>query len=277
MRDQVIKIDGSVIQHGPFNDRVYLMKLAPDNPQHMVSVIEDIAHDNGYSKIFSKIPASAKELFLNNGHIEEATIPGFFNGCENGSFMAKYLSEQRHIEANPGKRKEVLRIALSKSDTPGRTELSSEEECILCTEKDAAEMADLYRQVFPSYPFPIYDPVYLISTMSEDFVYFSIKKKGKIVALSSCEMDPGNSNVEMTDFATLPEARGRGYSYRLLEEMGKEMKNRGIRTAYTIARSGSYGMNTAFSRYSYTYAGTLLNNTNISGGIESMNVWYKKL
>ncbi|MDG6243103.1 MAG: putative beta-lysine N-acetyltransferase [Methanolobus sp.] len=277
MSDQIVKIEGSVIQHGPFNDRVYLMKLVPEEPEHVLSVIEEIAHENEYSKIFSKVPESAKELFLKNGHIEEANIPEFFNGHENASFMAKYLKEQRRIEADPGKRNDVLKIALSKCDTPTRTELSEGEECILCTEKEAAEMAALYKQVFPSYPFPIYDPDYLISTMSEDFVYFGIKKKGKIVALSSCEMDPYNSNVEMTDFATLPEARGRGYSYSLLEEMEKEMKNRGIRTAYTIARSVSYGMNITFSRFSYTYAGTLINNTNISGGIESMNVWYKKI
>jgi putative beta-lysine N-acetyltransferase len=90
-------------------------------------------------------------------------------------------------------------------------------------------------------------------------------------------MDTADSNVEMTDFATLPELRGKGYSYYLLDEMEKNMSDTGIKTAYTIARARSYGMNTVFSRHSYIYAGTLVNNTNISGGIESMNVWYKKL
>lgn len=31
-----------------------------------------------------------------------------------------------------------------------------------------------------------------------------------------------------------------------------------------------------FARNGYTFSGTLLNNTDISGSIESMNVWYKK-
>jgi beta-lysine N6-acetyltransferase len=36
-------------------------------------------------------------------------------------------------------------------------------------------------------------------------------------------------------------------------------------------------MNVTFSRAGYTFTGTLINNTNIGGSIESMNVWYKRL
>ena len=56
-----------------------------------------------------------------------------------------------------------------------------------------------------------------------------------------------------------------------------EMKDKDIKMAYTIARAVSYGMNITFCKRGYTFAGTLINNTNISGGIENMNVWYKAL
>jgi hypothetical protein len=46
-------------------------------------------------------------------------------------------------------------------------------------------------------------------------------------------------------------------------------------TGYTSARSLSFGMNITFCRRGYSYAGTLVNNTCISGDIESMNVYYK--
>jgi hypothetical protein len=36
-------------------------------------------------------------------------------------------------------------------------------------------------------------------------------------------------------------------------------------------------MNVTFARCGYRFAGTLINNTQISGRIESMNVWYKGL
>jgi len=61
---------------------------------------------------------------------------------------------------------------------------------------------------------------------------------------------------------------------RFLELQAKE---RGIQTAFTIARAISEGMNITFSKAGYTYGGRLKNNTDISGTIESMNVWYKAL
>jgi hypothetical protein len=36
-------------------------------------------------------------------------------------------------------------------------------------------------------------------------------------------------------------------------------------------------MNITFAKLGYRYGGRLINNTNISGSIESMNVWYKSL
>ncbi len=137
------------------------------------------------------------------------------------------------------------------------------------------KMAEIYRRVFATYPFPIHDPEYLQSTMHGATVYFGVWKDGKIAALSSAEMDPRSGSVEMTDFATLPEYRGNGLALFLLQKMEEEMKSRGIRSLYTIARAYSFGMNITFARNGYRFGGTLTNNTNICGNLESMNVWYK--
>jgi predicted hydrocarbon binding protein len=59
--------------------------------------------------------------------------------------------------------------------------------------------------------------------------------------------------------------------------MENQMRLSKMLTAYTIARSVSHGINITFARAGYTYGGRLINNTNISGKIESMNVWYKSL
>jgi len=55
------------------------------------------------------------------------------------------------------------------------------------------------------------------------------------------------------------------------------MKARGIKTAYTIARAASPGMNITFGRAGYAFSGRLKNNTQIAGDLESMNVWHKPL
>jgi putative beta-lysine N-acetyltransferase len=88
-------------------------------------------------------------------------------------------------------------------------------------------------------------------------------------------MDKENRNAEMTDFATLPEHLGNGLAVHLLNFMEPEMQKRGIATLYTIARAISPGMNITFAKCGYIFGGTLINNTQISGSIESMNLWYK--
>jgi hypothetical protein len=55
------------------------------------------------------------------------------------------------------------------------------------------------------------------------------------------------------------------------------MKEEGILLSYTIARAIFRPINAVFAGAGYQYAGTLLNNTNICGSLESMNVWYRKL
>lgn len=111
--------------------------------------------------------------------------------------------------------------------------------------------------------------------MQKNVDYFAIWHNERIVALSSSEMDFGSKNTEMTDFATLPEYQGNNLAAYLLQEMEKSAKQNGVKTAYTIARGVSYGINTIFSRNGYRFSGTLINNTNICGCLESMNVWYK--
>ncbi len=90
-------------------------------------------------------------------------------------------------------------------------------------------------------------------------------------------MDPSSRSAEMTDFATLPDYRGFSLASHLLSEMEQNIVDEGIETGFTIARAASIGMNVTFAKGGYEYSGRLRNNTNISGDIESMNVWYKKL
>ena len=54
-----------------------------------------------------------------------------------------------------------------------------------------------------------------------------------------------------------------------------EKKN--INTAYTIARSNSFGMNCTFAKCGYDFGGILVRNTQIGGKIEDMNVWFKSI
>lgn len=137
-------------------------------------------------------------------------------------------------------------------------------------------MAELFKIVFESYPFPIHDPSYLCQTMDENIVYFGIWDGDKLIGVSSAETDPETRSVEMTDFAVNPEYRGKSLAIILLREMEKAMREEQFRSFYTIARLASGGMNMTFKTLGYKYSGTLINNTDICGQQESMNIWYKK-
>lgn len=274
--DQVETYGHSVIQHGPLSDRVYLMKLDKDDVPQIITHMHELAGRFGYSKIFVKIPASAGTHFEQNGYRAEAVIPCFYNGGEDGLFMARYYQADR-MNDSASEQIEAVKAVCEKKSCQTFAEIDQNLECRIATPHDCLKMSELYRQVFKSYPFPIENPEYLRRTMDENVIYAGIWEDGKLLALSSAEVDKKAANAEMTDFATHPACRGRNFAGILLQKLEKMMADSGIKTCYTIARATSFGMNITFARNNYTFAGTLINNTQISGSLESMNVWYKRI
>ena len=277
MSDKIEGLGNSHIQHGTFNDRIYLMKLSCRDYPDIVNRLNNLAEYHGYSKIFAKVPESAGSLFRKNDYKVEARIPSFYNGEETGLFLGKFLQKNRQNSSDQEMMRSVLKTAKEKAALPDFPTLPKEMRWRTCRPDDAEEMAEAYRHIFETYPFPIRDPDYLRETMGGNVVYFAVECGEKIVSLASSDMYKEDGHAEMTDFATLPEYRRNGLATFLLSVMEEEMRRQGLKLSYTIARALSYGMNITFSRMGYQYSGTLLNNTNISGRLESMNVWYKFL
>lgn len=279
MTDKIERMGSSLIQHGKNSDRVYLMKLSEKDRSDIIGNMENLACKNGYSKIIAKIPASLRDYFTTNGFTDEAHIGNLFKGEEDCCFLSKYFTPERKELADEDRCEifEIIKLCKEKTLT-AKTPKLKEGFCIEpLGEEHISQITQVYKEVFKSYPFPIFDPDYIFKTMKDDVDYYGILKDDKIVALSSSEMDLENLNTEMTDFAALPEYRGYNLSYHLLEEMEKSARNKGIKTAYTIARSKNAGINTIFAKRFYTFGGILINNTNICGNIQSMNVWYKDI
>ncbi len=194
--------------------------------------------------------------------------------------MAYYLSKNRKLENNRTENEKVYRLSIEKQVPPEsiqKIQLENNFSLHNLTQDDVPEIAALYNTIFSSYPFPINESSFLVETMESHVDYFGIKTDGELIALSSLEKDTENLNAEMTDFATLPKWQGFSLAKYLLVHMEKEARLNGFKTAYTIARAESPGMNIVFTKNAYQYGGRLINNTHISGHIESMNIWYKAL
>ena len=275
--DIIENIKGSVIQHGPHNNRIYLMRLNTNETHGLIATLDNMAIKNGYGKISAKIPAPSWNAFKSADYVKEAVVPGFFTGKTDGFFVAKYFSAVRQKAQNVEKLLRLVKQAGDGSANILHRTGKAARDVIACRPSDAAEMSAIYQQVFKSYPFPIQKQTYLKRMMKEGVLYFCIRIEGKIAAISAAEIDLVNKNVEMTDFATFPKMRGMGLAGMLLSHMDKKTRKLGIKTAYTIARATSHGMNSVFKNSGYNYAGLLKNNSQICGSIQSMTVWYKHL
>lgn len=278
MNDHITRIGSSLIQHGPCNDRVYLMKLAPEEAETVIPAIDALAEEHNYSKLFAKVPDADKDRFCEAGYRIEAHIPQMYGGREDGWFLARYPDPDR---ADAGMDvvaiRDVLKAAQDTAPDATTCTIPDGYRIAEATSNDAPALAALYREVFASYPFPIHDPAYLREAMADNVRYFLITSGGRIVSAASAEIDPFGQNAEMTDFATHPDVRGKGLCPVLLQHMEDEMRRTGICTVYTIARAAFYPITITFARAGYQFGGTLINNTQICGHFESMNVWYRSL
>lgn len=114
--------------------------------------------------------------------------------------------------------------------------------------------------------------------MRRNVIYRLIRNgEGRCVSAASAEINDKHANAELTDCATDRDNRGRGLMHHILTALQVDPAERGIQTAYTMARAGSYGMNKAFFRLGFEYTGRLLNNCDIAGTFEDMNIWTKQL
>ena len=271
--DKIERFKETTIHHGKFNDRLYFMKFPDEGDSSLIKDLTRKAKENGYSKVIGKTKKKILPVFLRNGYKVESTIPRFYNGKEDCCFVSKFLTIERAVfDPEPLER---FNKVLDNYDLIDQQEPDHRFEMRELKPADAPDMVEIFKEVFATYPFPVHETWYIEETMKNNVVYFGVFDGGKLIGLSSAEMDLESQNVEMTDFAVLPLARGKGLSKLLLGFMETEMKKKGIKTLYTIARLKSIPMNKTFLGAGYSYAGTLINNTNIAGGIESMNILYK--
>jgi len=111
MPDNIEIIGRSVVQHGASNDRVYLMKLHPNDAPHLPDRLEEMAITGGYSKVFAKVPSWATGRFIGAGYEMEAEIPCFYAEGAAACFLGKFFAPQRQQERNAQLVREVLSAA----------------------------------------------------------------------------------------------------------------------------------------------------------------------
>lgn len=239
--------------------------------------LDYLADKNQFDKIFIKAKADEWQGFLAHGYMLEGIILHYFNG-ENAYVVSRFLSRDRITSPTLLDESALIQDLMSRPRAERSLQLPEGYELALATEDDIPGLVILYSHVFASYPSPLTMPDYLLTTMRRNLVYAVIKDpEGNIVSAASADLDAMHSNAEMTDCATFPAERGKGLMRILLVRLEAELQRRGVRCAYTLARATAPGMNKVFYDLTYEYCGRLINNCDISGGFEDINIWSKRL
>lgn len=275
-QEKVVLMGRSKVQHGQHNDRIFVDDYKHALDPYLIEQLDLMVEDHEYGKIIAKTPKAAKIKFIRHGFDQEAKIPGFYNGKKACFFMAKYTNPDRKVVKNKKELTSIIREAKKKmSNIDDLTTIKEGYRIKLLDLRDAKKIADIYDQVFKTHPYPIEDPTYITDNMGHETLYFGLFKQDDLIGVSACSVNFHEENVEVTDIAILPKYRGYNLSMHLMRKMETVMISAGIKTAYTMTRAGSPSMNKIFGKCGYEYGGTLWNNNQISGGIESMNIWFK--
>ncbi|WP_419778292.1 putative beta-lysine N-acetyltransferase [Maridesulfovibrio sp.] len=259
---------------GGYNDRIYLMSLAAEDGPEIVDELINMAVAEDLSKIFAKVPASKSLPFLSSGFEKEAVVPDMFDG-EDGLFLSFYRYLWRKEQSDRAGLDHVLSVAESKKGKGNVSTLPSSLRMRRLMPEDAHSLAHLYGRTFQTYPFPITNPEFLCQEMEAGVRFMGVYEDARLVGAASAEISSDGYSAEMTDFAVDPGCRKMGIAGALLRALEKDCSESGIKCLFTIARACSYGINSLFSKGDYEFSGRLRNNTNISGKLESMNVWHK--
>ena len=259
------------------NARVEVRAYSAEDPTAMAAALEERALDAGVDKVFVKARASDREALESVGMCAEAVIDGYFDGRP-AVVLSSFLSDERRLRDAAREQREILAGIHGRPADPTLEPLPEGYRMVRAGPEDAADLGEHYGSVFRSYPFPIDDPDYVVSTMRTNVIYRVVRDPGgSVVAAASAEMDGEHRNAEMTDFATLPEQRGVGLAQHLLAALEDDMVGLEIPNLYTSARARSAGMNRVFYNRGYHRTGTLVNNCHIAGRLEDMHVWCKRL
>jgi putative beta-lysine N-acetyltransferase len=142
--------------------------------------------------------------------------------------------------------------------------------------EDIPQLIELYQTIFETYPSPLVHTSYIETIFQRETLFAVCVQDDEVVAAASTELHPEYLNSELTDCATHPKVRGQGLMSQILIYLEAELKSRHYLSSYTMARARSFGMNIVFFRLKYEFMGRLVNNCDIFGCYEDMNIWVNK-
>jgi putative beta-lysine N-acetyltransferase len=259
-----------------YNQRLRVYSYEATDYEALVLKLRWLAEANGFDKILCMAHAHDWEQFLRRGYVLEAILKYYQNGSD-AMVMSKFRSQERLTSHCMMQETLLIEDLMSREVRPSKRSIPEDHEFRLAHEDDIPELTELYRAIFETYPTPLIHASYLEQVLESECIFAVCLHEGRIISAASAELRPELKAAELTDCATIPQARGRGLMSHLLKLLEEDLHRRDYICAYTMARARSFGMNMVFYQLGYEFNGRLVNNCDIHGGYEDMNIWVKDL
>lgn len=279
MTDKVEKIGDSLVQHGKYNDRVYLMNLSQKDFPEIINNLENLADEKNYRKVIAKVPQWGWDKFQMNGYELEARIPKYFNGRSELRIYSKFFGENivRMSAIEKKVIKENIRIVKKHQNKISNNYAIPGIKIRKIRKNEISDVSALYKEFYKTYPFPIYANEYLLDLINDGVLFAGAYKHDQLCAVMGCEVNQTFKNAEIMACAFNKISTGSNVLIGLFNFLSDKLIEKDTKTVYSIVRALDSNLNSSFRKMGLRYFGTLENNTNIHGQVESMNVWSKQL
>jgi putative beta-lysine N-acetyltransferase len=266
---------GKAIDLDPHNRRIKVYQLPKENDFTMAQLaLKELAKEHQCDKIIFYSKPEETKWVEETKCDHEGKIDGFFQG-EDAYIYSIFLNPDRNQPIDWAQEEKVMQIVNEDNKVAQEVSLPAEYAMRSAVEEDAIEMAKLYGEVFETYPTPLDDPEFIKEMMNDHVSFTIVEHNGQLISACSADQFPQFNAAEMTDCATLPEHRGQGLLSQQFIHLEKKMEQKGVQTLFSYSRAVSVGMNLINARHGFTFGGRMIQNSNISGRFEDMNIWVK--
>lgn len=259
-----------------YNQRVKILKYQATDFRAMIMRIRWITEANRFDKIICMASRSDWQIFLKFGYVLEAVVKYYLNG-QDAYVMSKFRSQERLTSGNLMEETLLIEKIMSQGINKKERVLDPSLNIRMAKPSDIENLIKLYQGIFETYPSPLIHANYFESIFQKDSIFALCEKDGQILSAASAELNPSSMAAELTDCATVNSARGMGLMTHILTFLEEELIKREYICSYTMARARSYGMNNVFHQMNYEFLGRLVNNCDIFGDYEDMNIWVRDL
>lgn len=258
-----------------YNQRIKILNYS-GNIKELILKTRKLAELNGFDKIICFTSRKDWQKFLRHGYVLESVLK-YYNQGEDAYIVSKFRSQER-LTSNSLMEETLLVESIMEQEISSNKDANLEGFTFRkAVRDDIPKLIELYQSIFETYPSPLIHADYLESIFGLESIFCVAEKDGKIVAAASAELDIEHLAAELTDCATHPEARGKGLMSNLLKLLEQIIFEKGFVCSYTMARAKSFGMNSIFYQLGYEFLGRLVNNCDIYGAYEDMNIWGRNL